>query len=93
MTTEPVIASVRIETAPERVYRHLVDPALVVRWMGEFATLEPWPDGRFEVDVQGRWCAAATSRSISRAASSSAGGTPGTSTVEVTLTRNGDGTT
>jgi uncharacterized protein YndB with AHSA1/START domain len=99
MTTEPLTASVHIEAAPERVYEYLVDPALMVRWMGEFATLEPRPDGRFEVDVQGaivrgRYVALEPPHRvvISWGYAGSEALPPGTSTVEVTLTRDGDGT-
>ena len=37
--------------APVReVFRHLTDPAAMIRWMGQHATLEPVPGGAFEVD-------------------------------------------
>jgi uncharacterized protein YndB with AHSA1/START domain len=50
---DPVCASIHIEASPERVYEHFVKPEAMVRWMGEYAALEPQPNGRFEVDVQG----------------------------------------
>jgi uncharacterized protein YndB with AHSA1/START domain len=37
----------------EEVYRHLTDPAAMVRWMGQHATLEPVEGGVFEVDING----------------------------------------
>jgi uncharacterized protein YndB with AHSA1/START domain len=53
MTAEPVRASIHIEAPPESVYEHFVKPEAMVLWMGEYAVLEPEPNGRFEVDVQG----------------------------------------
>ena len=42
-----------IEATPEEVFRYLTDPKAMVQWMGQSAVLEPEPDGRFEVDVNG----------------------------------------
>jgi uncharacterized protein YndB with AHSA1/START domain len=40
--------------APVReVFRHLTDPAAMIRWMGQHATLEPALGGAFEVDING----------------------------------------
>jgi uncharacterized protein YndB with AHSA1/START domain len=47
-TTELEIAA-----TPEEVFRYLTSPEAMVEWMGQSATLEPEPDGRFEVDVNG----------------------------------------
>jgi uncharacterized protein YndB with AHSA1/START domain len=44
---------VRIDAAPTDAFRYLTDAALMVRWMGEWAELEPVADGRFVVDVNG----------------------------------------
>jgi uncharacterized protein YndB with AHSA1/START domain len=99
MTPEPIKASIHIEAPPERVYEHFVKPEAIVRWMGEYAVLEPRPDGRFEVDVQG---APVRGRyldleppnrlviSFGYAGSDSL--PPGASTVEVRLVAEGDGT-
>jgi uncharacterized protein YndB with AHSA1/START domain len=35
------------------VYEYFTDPEAIVRWMGDYALLEPTPGGRFTVDVQG----------------------------------------
>jgi uncharacterized protein YndB with AHSA1/START domain len=51
--TEPVAASVFVEASPERVYEYFTRPEALVRWMGDFALLEPKPNGRFTVDVRG----------------------------------------
>lgn len=53
MTAEPVDASVHIDAPPEQVYEYFTRPDAIVRWMGEYALLEPEPDGRFTIDVQG----------------------------------------
>jgi len=42
-----------IQAPPEVVFAHLVDPARMVRWMGERADLHPVPGGGFAVDVEG----------------------------------------
>jgi uncharacterized protein YndB with AHSA1/START domain len=44
---------VDLPAAPEEVFRHLTDPAAMVRWMGQHATLTPVPGGAFEVDING----------------------------------------
>jgi uncharacterized protein YndB with AHSA1/START domain len=53
MTPEPITASVHVDAAPERVYEHFTRPEAIVRWMGEYALLEPRPDGHFTIDVKG----------------------------------------
>lgn len=53
MAREPVAASIHVDAPPEVVFRYLVDPEAIVRWMGEYAELDPKPGGRFAVNVQG----------------------------------------
>jgi uncharacterized protein YndB with AHSA1/START domain len=53
MAAEPVAASVFVEAPPERVYEYFTQPAAIVRWMGEYALLEPRPQGRFNLDLHG----------------------------------------
>jgi uncharacterized protein YndB with AHSA1/START domain len=53
MAAEPVTASVFVRAAPERVYEYFTRPEAIVRWMGDYALLEPQADGRFELDVRG----------------------------------------
>ncbi len=53
MTAEPVKASVLVAAAPERVYEYFTRPAALLRWMGEYAELEPQPNGQFTVDIRG----------------------------------------
>jgi uncharacterized protein YndB with AHSA1/START domain len=53
MAAEPVVASVFVEAPPERVYEYFTHADAIVRWMGDFALLEPKPNGRFTLDVRG----------------------------------------
>ena len=53
MADEPIAASVFVAAPPERVYEYFTQPAAIVRWMGEYALLEPRPNGRFNLDVHG----------------------------------------
>lgn len=53
MTAEPVAASVFVAAPPERVYEYFTQPTAIVRWMGEYARLEPEPNGQFTVDIRG----------------------------------------
>lgn len=53
MAAEPVNASVFINAPPSRVYEYFVRPEAIVKWMGEYAVLEPTPGGQFMLDVRG----------------------------------------
>ncbi len=53
MPAEPLALSIFIGAEPERVYEYFVKPEAIVRWIGDYALLEPKPDGRFELDVRG----------------------------------------
>jgi uncharacterized protein YndB with AHSA1/START domain len=53
MATEPLTASVLIDADPEHVFTYFTDPAAMVRWMGEFARLDPVAGGEFTVDIRG----------------------------------------
>ena len=53
MAAEPLRASVFIKAPPDRVYEYFIRPEGIVRWMGEYAVLEPTPGGRFTVNVRG----------------------------------------
>ena len=53
MAGEPIAASLFVAAPPERVYEYFTQPAAIVRWMGEYALLEPEPNGRFAVDIRG----------------------------------------
>ncbi|MGH3274547.1 MAG: SRPBCC family protein [Streptosporangiaceae bacterium] len=53
MEAEPVTATVYIDAPPERVYEFFTRPEAIVRWMGEYALLEPESGGQFTVNVTG----------------------------------------
>ena len=99
MTADPVTASVHIDAPPERVYEYFTQPKAIVRWMGEYALLEPEPGGRFTLDVKG---APVRGRFlhldpphrllISWGYAGSERLPPGASTVEVRITAEGTGT-
>jgi uncharacterized protein YndB with AHSA1/START domain len=46
-----------VPARPQEVFRWFVEPALLVRWIGIDAQLEPRPGGRFRFEVaNGEWC-------------------------------------
>lgn len=47
--TRPLEHEIRIEAPPEAVFAHFTDPAKLVRWMGNEATLDPRPGGVFRL--------------------------------------------
>jgi activator of HSP90 ATPase len=47
-----VMANVRIDAAPEVVFPYLTDASLVVRWIGDWAELDPVPGGLFALNVE-----------------------------------------
>ena len=76
MAAEPLTASVHIEATPERVFEYFTSPEAMVRWMGDYALLEPAPGRRLRRRHQRRRrSAGATSRSSRPTACSSAGAT------------------
>ena len=52
-SSELVEREIRIEAPPSVVFEFLTDPAKMVRWMGTEAVLEPWPGGRYYVNLNG----------------------------------------
>jgi uncharacterized protein YndB with AHSA1/START domain len=44
---------VRIDAAPADVFPYLTDSELIVRWMGDWARLEPAPGGALAIDING----------------------------------------
>lgn len=44
---------IHIAAAPDEVFDYFVQPELLVRWMGDFARLEPREGGLFAVDING----------------------------------------
>jgi uncharacterized protein YndB with AHSA1/START domain len=45
--------SIRIDATPAEVFPYLVDADLIVRWMGDWAELDPSPGGKYVVDING----------------------------------------
>jgi uncharacterized protein YndB with AHSA1/START domain len=96
-----VECAVRIDARPDTVFPFFTDPALMTQWMGVRATLDPRPDGIFEVDVTGDNLARGTYVAVeppSRVVftwgwqNETSPVQPGSSTVEVTLVPDGEGT-
>jgi uncharacterized protein YndB with AHSA1/START domain len=50
---DPISARVHIDADPTTVYEYFTRPEAIVRWMGEYAHLEPEVGGTFAVDIQG----------------------------------------
>ncbi len=47
---EILTATIRIAAAPAEVFQYLVEPSLLVQWMGTWADLNAQPGGVFAVD-------------------------------------------
>jgi uncharacterized protein YndB with AHSA1/START domain len=100
-TAAAVVREVEIDAAPETVYEFLVDPDRMIQWMGRKAELDPRPGGLFRVDLNGRHVSRGEYVELEpphRVVFSFGweDGTsivePGTSTVEISLSPQGDGT-
>ncbi len=46
-------ASVRITAPPAEVFPYFTDAELIVRWMGDWADLQPEPGGKLALDING----------------------------------------
>ena len=51
--SEPVIATTRIVAPPEVVFPYFTDPALIVTWLASSAELEARPGGRLALEISG----------------------------------------
>ena len=51
--TDVFATEVDLPAPPAEVFRYLTDPAAMIRWMGQHATLKPVPGGAFEIDING----------------------------------------
>lgn len=96
---EPFETYVDIEAPPDEVFRYLVDPHEMVRWMGQHAVLEAHAGGRFEIDVsgvpvRGRYVAVEPPRRVvvTWGMAGSEDLPPGSTEVEFTLVAEGEGT-
>lgn len=99
--TKAVERELRIDASPETVYGYFVEPDLMMRWMGTEADLDPRPGGDLRVNVDGDHVARGEYVELvphERIVFTwgwegpEAPVAPGASTVEVTLTADGDGT-
>lgn len=105
MTTEPVVKETRIAASPETVFAFFTEPDKLTRWLAEEATLDPRPGGtclqRHRGDdgklysMRGEFVEVSPPSRVVFTwgfEEESVGVPPGASTVEVTLTPEGDGT-
>lgn len=99
--TEAVERVVYIEARPETVYSFLIDPQKLVRWKGVSAQLDPQPGGIYRVEITGTQVVrdeyvetTPYSRVVFTWGWEGEGSLvpPGSSTVEISLTADGDGT-
>lgn len=54
MGEAPILKETRIAASPETVFRFLVDPLRMTRWLGVAAEIDPRPGGSIRIDVNGR---------------------------------------
>jgi uncharacterized protein YndB with AHSA1/START domain len=99
--TPVVERKVRIRARPDTIFPFFTDPELMVRWMGTSAEVDPRPGGIYRVEVDGDHSALGEYVEISPPdrvvftwgwESEKSVVRPGSSTVEVTLTPDGDHT-
>jgi uncharacterized protein YndB with AHSA1/START domain len=99
--TEAIEREVRIDASPETVFDFFTDPAKMVRWKGVTATLDPRPGGVYRVQMNEQAVALGEYVEVDPPnrvvftwgwAGDDALTPPGSSTVEVTFTPDGDGT-
>jgi uncharacterized protein YndB with AHSA1/START domain len=91
---------IRIEAAPEVVFPYFTDPDKMLRWKGREAKLEPTPGGVYRVELNDRDTAVGEYVEIDPPRrvvftwgwAGNDGVPPGSSTVEITLTPDGDAT-
>jgi uncharacterized protein YndB with AHSA1/START domain len=99
MTGDAYTASVRIDAAPVEVFPYLTDAELIVRWMGDWAELDPTPGGKLVIDIngvpiRGEYLVVEPPHRVvfSWGAAGSDTLAPGSTTVEIVLRPDGDGT-
>jgi uncharacterized protein YndB with AHSA1/START domain len=90
----------RIEAPPELVFAYLTEPGRFTRWMGVGAELDPRPGGRYRIDVDGEHVATGEYREVEPPRrlvmtwgwEGNPSVPPGSTTVEITLEADRDGT-
>jgi uncharacterized protein YndB with AHSA1/START domain len=100
-TVDAVEVEVRIAASPETVFDFFTDPALMIQWMGGAVDVEPRPGGRFHCDIRddavisGEYVAVEPPGRVVFSwgwEGEDSVTPPGSSTVEVLLAADGDGT-
>jgi uncharacterized protein YndB with AHSA1/START domain len=96
---DTVTTSIRIGASPEEVFPYLTDSSLLVRWMGSWADANPEPGGIFAVNigdqaVRGEYVTVEPPHRVifTWGLPGNDALPPGTSTVEILLTADGDET-
>jgi uncharacterized protein YndB with AHSA1/START domain len=99
MSDDTFTTTVRIAASPAEVFPYLTDPDLVVRWMGDWADLQPKPGGTLALDIngvpiRGEYVVVDPPRRLvfTWGAAGHDVLTPGSTTVEILLRADGDGT-
>ncbi len=102
MTTEPAVIEreLHIDARPEIVFAYFTDPERMTRWMGTEAQLDPRAGGGFRCNVTGNDVAVGEYVEVTPYSrivftwgwEGDNPLTPGSSTIEVTLAEEGDGT-
>jgi uncharacterized protein YndB with AHSA1/START domain len=93
-----LVHEIRVEAPPEAVFPFFTDPSQYVRWKGRSADLEPEPGGRYRVDIDGDVVAGEfvevnpPRRVVFTWGWEGGPLAPGSTTVEVDLVPEGDGT-
>jgi uncharacterized protein YndB with AHSA1/START domain len=102
--TTSVVRELAIAASPETVWQFLVDPDRATRWMGQVATFDPHPGGAYRVDVipghtaSGEFVELDPPHRLVQTWGWEPGEdgprsvTPGSSTIEIELVPDGDGT-
>jgi uncharacterized protein YndB with AHSA1/START domain len=101
--TTSVVREITIAASPETVWQFLVDPDKAIRWMGQAAWFDPRPGGQYRIQVlpgntaSGEFVELDPPRRLVYTWGWEAGKgssvPPGTSTVEIELVPDGEGTT
>ncbi len=95
-----VVRETHIDATPEAIFAYFVEPEKMVRWMGVRAHLDARPGGQFAVDInhlaraRGEYLEVVppTRIVLSFGWEDDPAVPPGSTTVEITLTPDGDGT-
>jgi uncharacterized protein YndB with AHSA1/START domain len=97
---DSVVSEIRVAARPRTVFAYFVDPDKLVRWIGTWVEIQPRPGGSLAIDMNPHTRARGEYLEVvpySRVVFSwgwldDENLPPGSSTVEVTLTPDGDGT-